>query len=57
MNDNTSTPNIIRQKIGLVNSSAEDDAWFVKIEISDSGEVSSLMNEAEYKEHCEKEAH
>eukprot|EP00529_Nitzschia_sp_RCC80_P037461 CAMPEP_0113487974 /NCGR_PEP_ID=MMETSP0014_2-20120614/25778_1 /TAXON_ID=2857 /ORGANISM="Nitzschia sp." /LENGTH=153 /DNA_ID=CAMNT_0000381673 /DNA_START=107 /DNA_END=568 /DNA_ORIENTATION=+ /assembly_acc=CAM_ASM_000159 len=42
---------------GLVNSSAEGDAWFVKIEISNTDEVSSLMNEADYKEHCEKEAH
>ena len=57
MNDDTSTQKIYDLNAGLVNSSAEDDAWFVKIEISDSGEVSSLMNEAEYKEHCEKEAH
>lgn len=41
---------------GMVNSSAEGDAWFVKIEISDKGELSSLLDEAAYKEHCEKEA-
>mmetsp|Transcript_5226 Transcript_5226/g.11830 ORF Transcript_5226/g.11830 Transcript_5226/m.11830 type:complete len:158 (+) Transcript_5226:96-569(+) len=40
----------------LVNSSAEDDAWFVKIEISDASEVDSLMDDAAYKEHCENEA-
>jgi glycine cleavage system H protein len=46
-----------QQLSGLVNSSAETDAWFVKIEMSDSNEVSSLMMESDYKEHCEKEAH
>ena len=59
MDDNIfSIPTLPRKKKpGLVNSSAEGDAWFVKIEISNSDEVSSLMNEADYKEHCEKEAH
>ena len=42
---------------GLVNGSPEDDAWFIKIEMSDDSEVSDLMDEAAYKEHCEKEAH
>mmetsp|Transcript_32378 Transcript_32378/g.54192 ORF Transcript_32378/g.54192 Transcript_32378/m.54192 type:complete len:161 (-) Transcript_32378:118-600(-) len=41
---------------GLVNESAEDSAWFVKIEISDDSELGSLMEEAAYKEHCEKES-
>mmetsp|Transcript_17934 Transcript_17934/g.41361 ORF Transcript_17934/g.41361 Transcript_17934/m.41361 type:complete len:161 (-) Transcript_17934:296-778(-) len=40
----------------LVNSSAEDDAWFVKIEMSDTSEVNDLMDEVSYEEHCEKEA-
>ncbi len=42
---------------GLVNSSAEEDAWFVKLEVADEGELGELMDEAQYKEHCEKEAH
>jgi glycine cleavage system H protein len=41
----------------LVNNAAEGDAWFIKIEMSNSDEVSELMDEAAYKEHCEKEAH
>jgi glycine cleavage system H protein len=42
---------------GMVNTSAESDAWFIKMEISDESELEGLMNEAQYKEHCEKEAH
>lgn len=42
---------------GMVNSEAEGDAWFMKIEISDEGELSSLMGADAYKEHCENEAH
>eukprot|EP00934_Nitzschia_sp_Nitz4_P001834 Nitzschia sp. Nitz4//scaffold289_size23394//5989//6649//NITZ4_008476-RA/size23394-processed-gene-0.11-mRNA-1//-1//CDS//3329545819//1834//frame0 len=40
----------------LVNSAAESDGWFMKIEISDASELESLMDAAAYKEHCEKEA-
>lgn len=42
---------------GMVNSDAESNAWFIKIEISDEGELESLLDEAAYKEHCESEAH
>ncbi len=42
---------------GLVNSSAEGDAWFIKLEMSDDSELEGLMNAEQYKEHCEKEAH
>eukprot|EP00986_Skeletonema_menzelii_P000319 scaffold91_cov143-Skeletonema_menzelii.AAC.26 len=41
----------------LVNTSAEDEAWFIKLEISDESELSGLMGADAYKEHCEKEAH
>ena len=41
---------------GLVNESAEDAAWFVKIEMSDDSETGSLMGEADYKAHCEAES-
>mmetsp|Transcript_21272 Transcript_21272/g.40132 ORF Transcript_21272/g.40132 Transcript_21272/m.40132 type:complete len:167 (-) Transcript_21272:24-524(-) len=42
----------------LVNSSAESDAWFIKMEMGDGsdGEVGELLGEAAYKEHCEKES-
>ena len=42
---------------GMVNTEAENSAWFIKIEISDEGELGSLLGEAAYKEHCENEAH
>lgn len=42
---------------GLVNTSAEDDAWFIKLEIGDESELEGLMNSDQYKDHCEKEAH
>lgn len=40
----------------LVNTGAEDDGWFIKMSISDESELDSLMDEAAYKEHCEKES-
>ncbi|VEU33488.1 unnamed protein product [Pseudo-nitzschia multistriata] len=40
----------------LVNSSAEDTAWFVKIEMKDTSEVNDLMDSTAYEEHCESEA-
>jgi glycine cleavage system H protein len=42
---------------GLVNSSAEENAWFIKLEMKDESEVSELLEPAAYKEHCEAEAH
>lgn len=42
---------------GLVNAAAEGDAWFIKLEIKDSGELDDLLGPDAYKEHCEKEAH
>jgi glycine cleavage system H protein len=42
---------------GMVNSEAEGAAWFIKMELTDESQTSSLMDEAAYKVHCEKEAH
>lgn len=42
---------------GMVNTGAEDAAWFIKMEMSNASELEGLMNEAQYKDHCEKEAH
>ena len=41
----------------LVNSSAEGDAWFVKIELSDAKDTAGLMDTAAYKKHCEDSKH
>ena len=35
----------------LVNSSALEDGWFIKVKMSDEGEVGALMDEAAYAEH------
>lgn len=40
---------------GLVNSDAEGDAWFMKIEMKDTSDLEGLLDAAAYKEHCEKE--
>jgi glycine cleavage system H protein len=42
---------------GMVNSSAEEGAWFIKVTMSDAEELKDLMNPSAYKAHCEKEAH
>jgi glycine cleavage system H protein len=42
---------------GLVNTNAENTAWFIKINISDTTQLSSLMDATAYKEHCEKDSH
>jgi glycine cleavage system H protein len=42
---------------GLVNSEAEGEAWFIKLELKDENETADLMEPAAYKEHCENEAH
>jgi glycine cleavage system H protein len=39
----------------LVNTDAETDAWFVKIEIKDPTELEGLLDPAKYKEHCDKQ--
>jgi len=36
----------------IVNTSAESDAWFVKMEISDESELEDLMSAKEYEAHC-----
>jgi glycine cleavage system H protein len=40
-----------------VNASAESDAWFVKLEMSDPSETTGMMTAEAYKAFCEKEAH
>jgi glycine cleavage system H protein len=42
---------------GLVNSEAEGDAWFIKLELTDTKELEALMKPDAYAEHCKKDAH
>ena len=48
---------VLTDEPGMVNSAAETDAWFIKMEISDESELDELMSPEDYKEHCETEAH
>ena len=36
-----------------VNASADDEGWFLKMKITDSDELESLMDETKYKAYCE----
>ena len=36
-----------------VNASAEADGWFLKMKITDAGELETLMDEAAYKTYCD----
>jgi len=38
-----------------INSSAEADGWIVRIEVSDTAELDTLLSEEEYKKVCEEE--
>lgn len=42
---------------GLVNSESEGEAWFMKLELSNDGELSELLSPEAYAEHCKNEAH
>lgn len=43
---------------GLVNTSPEEDGWFIKLEVSDEAEeeLEELLGEDAYKKHCEEES-
>lgn len=40
---------VLADEPGLVNSDPEGDGWFFKLELSDTAELDSLMDEAAYK--------
>ncbi len=37
----------------LVNSAAQGDGWFFKLQLKDKGQLASLMDEGAYKKFCE----
>eukprot|EP00565_Helicotheca_tamesis_P001272 CAMPEP_0185728986 /NCGR_PEP_ID=MMETSP1171-20130828/4405_1 /TAXON_ID=374046 /ORGANISM="Helicotheca tamensis, Strain CCMP826" /LENGTH=160 /DNA_ID=CAMNT_0028397749 /DNA_START=55 /DNA_END=537 /DNA_ORIENTATION=- len=47
---------VLSDEPGVVNTSAEEDGWFVKIEMSNEEELKDLLDEEAYKKHCEEEA-
>lgn len=52
----TEVNDILTDEPGLVNSKAESDGWFIKMELSKPEETAELMDDAAYKAHCEAEA-
>jgi glycine cleavage system H protein len=48
---------VLSDEPGMVNSAAESDAWFIKLELKNDAELSELMGPDTYKEHCENESH
>ncbi|KAK9284583.1 hypothetical protein L1049_023759 [Liquidambar formosana] len=40
---------------GLVNASPYENGWIIKVEISDAGELNSLMDSDQYSKFCEEE--
>nr|CAB3448978.1 unnamed protein product [Digitaria exilis] len=45
----------LSEEPGLVNASPYDKGWIIKVKLSDSGELSSLMDEEKYSKFCEEE--
>lgn len=41
----------------LINESAEDKGWMVKIKLDDAKELDALLDEAAYKKHAESDHH
>jgi glycine cleavage system H protein len=41
----------------MVNTDAESEAWFIKLEMSNDSELQDLMDADAYKNHCEKDSH
>lgn len=41
----------------MVNTSAEDKAWFVKFEVTNAKDADALLDETAYKAHCEASKH
>ena len=44
----TESNSMLEEKPGQINKSPEGDAWLAKIEVSDEGELGSLMDKEKY---------
>lgn len=47
----------LTDKFELINTDPFGEAWIVKIELSDSSELSSLLDAAAYEKYCEERSH
>ncbi|GJM90316.1 hypothetical protein PR202_ga06583 [Eleusine coracana subsp. coracana] len=45
----------LSEEPGLVNASPYDKGWIIKVKLSDSGELNSLMDDEKYSKFCEEE--
>lgn len=43
--------------LDLLTSSPFDGGWMIKVQLSNPGELSSLMNQTSYQAHCDSEKH
>mmetsp|Transcript_3741 Transcript_3741/g.7902 ORF Transcript_3741/g.7902 Transcript_3741/m.7902 type:complete len:148 (+) Transcript_3741:41-484(+) len=49
----TEVNDVLSDTPGMVNTEAEDGAWFIKVEMSDEGELDDLMDADAYTKHCD----
>jgi len=53
----TKVNSVLRDDSGLINRSAEGDGWMIEATIANTQQIENLLDESEYKKHCESEAH
>ena len=53
----TEVNSVLADSPALVNESAEDKAWFVKIKLSNTSETGSMLSADAYKALCDAEKH
>jgi glycine cleavage system H protein len=44
---------VLSDEPGTINTAAETEGWFIKVEMSDASDADELMDEAAYAKHCE----
>ncbi|GMH93498.1 hypothetical protein TrST_g8406 [Triparma strigata] len=49
----TEVNEVLSDEPGTVNTSAEAEGWFIKVEMSDTSELDDLMDPAAYQKHCD----
>ena len=47
----------VSAELDLLTTSPFKDGWMIKARVSNPGELSSLMDQAQYRSHCEKSGH
>lgn len=47
----------VKNEPSLINKSPYDDAWLIKLSLTDPNEAAQLLKEAQYKKHCDESHH